>query len=176
LRATTVAALLFFGWEPTAAADAPENGTVEAGLSIYGAMGRGAWIFASAEAAIWFAQRFSVGGYLGVSMTGDPMEADCSNRFCPQGEYKIGSRARLHVLPAFIVDPWLGVGIGGRFDVDRTREVSAIDASASLGADVRLGRVAVGPFGIIEEPLVDSAVWQTWQRQIGLGVRADLTF
>ena len=53
LRAMTVAAVLFFGWGRAAAAEAPENGTGEAGLSLYGAMGRGGWIFASAEAAVF---------------------------------------------------------------------------------------------------------------------------
>lgn len=181
LPAVVIAAALFLGLEPTAVADdAKANGTIELGLSTYGAVGRGgAWIYASARGAMWFAERFSAGAYLDTAILGDPLEADCSNVYCAKSAYKVGAQARLHAFPSFVVDPWLGLGVGGHFDVGSRGTATGMHASASVGADVRLGRVAFGPFGFLEEPLVRSSLWQSeskWQGQLGFGIRADLLF
>jgi hypothetical protein len=160
-----------------AAAEDPARPDKEAELSLYAGLGRRAgWIFASAGAAMWFFDHLTLGVYLDVALFGDTLEADCSNVFCAQQEYKIGSRARWHVAPTFIIDPWVGVGIGGHFDDSRTKTVGGIDGSASVGADVRLGRVTLGPFGFIDQPLTQSDVWSGWQGQVGLGLRGAYAF
>jgi len=159
-----------------AAAEAPQPLDKEVSLSSYLGLGRGAWIFASAGAALWLVDRLSIGAYFDAALAGDPLEADCGPNYCAQQEYKVGARARWHISPAFIVDPWVGIGIGGRFDVSPTKNINGIDASASIGADVRLGRVAFGPFGFIEQPLVHSPVWSLWQGQLGVGIRGDYRF
>ncbi len=150
--------------------------TLEGGLAVSAAMGRGAWIFGGLEFGVRLFERLSLAALFDASFVHDPMEADCGDVYCPDSEYKVGARARFHVLPSFVIDPWVGLGGVARIDTGKLGTKGGFDAQVSLGADVRLGPFAFGPFGFLNEPLSRSDWPSGWQGQLGLGLRGAMDF
>jgi len=147
----------------------------EGGLAVSGSLGRGAWLFAGAEFGVRIFQRISLTAFFDASLAHDPMEADCGDVYCPTSEYKAGARARFHIVPSFVIDPWVGLAAAVRIDAG-TPTKSALDAEGSVGADVRLGQIAFGPFGFVTQPLSRSDWPSGWQGQLGLGIRGGVDF
>jgi hypothetical protein len=163
------------GAPASALAEKPDY-NLEAGLAVSAAMGRGAWVFGGFEFGVRVLERLSLTAVFDASFAHDPMEADCGDVYCPDSEYKVGARARLHVLPSFVIDPWAGLGGVARIDTGKLGTKGGFDAQVSLGADVRLGHVAFGPFGFLNEPLSRSDWPSGWQGQLGLGFRGAMNF
>jgi hypothetical protein len=139
-------------------------------------MGRGAWLFGGVELGARFVERISLAALFDASLAHDAMEADCSDVYCAKSEYKLGARARLHLLPQFVVDPWVGYAMAARIDTGTRANKSSLDGEASLGANVRLAGVAFGPFGFWSLPLVRTD-WPSGRKdQVGLGIRVGMTF
>jgi hypothetical protein len=147
----------------------------EGGLAVSASMGRGAWLFGGAEFGARIFQRISLTAFFDASLAHDPMESDCGDVYCPTSEYKVGARARFHIMPSFVIDPWVGLAAAVRIDSGKPTK-SALDAEGSAGADLRLGRVAFGPFGFVNQQLSRSDWPSGWQGQVGLGIRGGVDF
>src|SRR5262245_40285085 len=147
----------------------------EGGLAVTAALGRGAWLFGGAEFGARILQRVSLTAFFDAPLAHDPMEADCGDVYCPTSEYKIGARARFHIMPSFVIDPWVGLAGAARIDAGTPTKV-ALDAEGSVGADVRLGQVAFGPFGFVNQQLSRSDWPSGWKGQVGLGIRGSIDF
>jgi hypothetical protein len=161
---------------PTGAGTTNRAYRLEGGLPLSVAMGRGAWLFGGVEFGARFAENVSLMAFFEASLAHDPMEADCSNVYCAASEYKLGARARVHFLPHFVVDPWFGCAMAARIDVGTSTNKSALDVEASLGTDVRIADVAIGPFGFLNLPLVPTNWPSGWKEQVGLGIRVSTVF
>jgi hypothetical protein len=118
----------------------------------------------------------ALGGYMAVAVLNDPLDADCGANHCMTHESKIGARLRYHLFPNLVVDPWLGVSAGGRFNSRVGESKTGFDVGALLGVDVRLGQFAFGPYGFVEQPLTKYDEDPTWDGQVGLGLHFDVKF
>lgn len=159
VRARLLLVLCAIGCPSLAWADESDDakGTIVVGLRAHSYLGeRGGYAFGGVEALYhpWWPLAF--GTYGEVSLASDPMTGDCGygGYGCDRFATRFGALVRAHVIRRGFVDPWAEVGLGawtvhGKEYDDSPRDYAGFEISPSLGVDLRLPYVSIGPYGIV---------------------------
>jgi hypothetical protein len=157
-------------------AQAPERFELGARGFLAHGYGSGVYIFAGLHGLVRPFYHVGFGAYVDAALVSDPMTGDCqySEYGCSRSAFRTGALARLDVLPTFIVDPWLAAAFGGfwvkgdRFDDGMTN--GGLELEASVGVDLRLPYVSLGPYAFASVTSADG------EAQVGTGLRAAVRF
>jgi len=115
----------------------------------------GGFGFAGVSGLYHVYRHVALGGYLEGSLVEDPMGDYCwyEGWGCPDFAWRVGAMARVDVLPTFVLDPWVGLGLGTFWAHSRVEGGSTVHGRAELegtvGLDVRVPRVSFGPYGLL---------------------------
>lgn len=117
---------------------------IDLGVSVGGGAGPDAgYAFAGLDAGYRLVPELAVGGYAAKTLATFAMsDESCGGSTCP-GFSRLGARAELHLVPGFLIDPWVALGGGPRFVEGSARA----ELLVSAGLDVRpLRALALGAF------------------------------